>query len=80
MQGARKRQGSRLLLGWALVCGIAAAVFVGASVPEMVAGAAGIASRTLRLILKVAGVVVALPVAFYIVEKFFLDRSTRGGG
>lgn len=74
-----RRPGSRLMLGWALLAGIAAALFLGASVPELIAGAAGIVSRTFRLVLKVAGVVVALPVAFYVVEKYFLDRSSRGG-
>lgn len=73
----QKRPGSRLLLSAALLGGIAAALFIGASVPEIVAGLAGVASRTLRLILKVVGVIVALPVGFYLVEKYFLDRSSR---
>lgn len=72
-----RRQGSRLLLAAALLGGIAAALLIGVSIPETVAGLAGIASRTLRLILKVVGVVVALPVAFYFVERFFLKRSSR---
>ncbi|HEY7528856.1 MAG TPA: hypothetical protein VH660_06860 [Candidatus Deferrimicrobiaceae bacterium] len=79
MSETRKRPGSRLLFGWALLGGIAAAVFLGASIPEIVAGLAGVASRTLRLILKVVGVVVALPVAFYLVEKYFLQKSSRNG-
>ena len=73
----RKRPGSRLLLSAALLGGITAALFIGASVPEIVAGLAGIASRTLRLVLKVVGVIVALPVAFYLVERYFLKRSSR---
>jgi hypothetical protein len=40
-----------------------------------VAGLAGVASRTLRLVLKVVGVIVALPVAFYLVERLFLSRT-----
>lgn len=50
-------------------------MILGVSVPEIVAGFTGVASRTLRLVLKVVGVVVALPVAFYFVERFFLKRS-----
>lgn len=73
----RKRQGSRLLLAAALLGGIVAALFVGASIPEVLAGFAGVASRTLRLVLKVIGVIVALPLAFYLVERFFLKRSSR---
>lgn len=72
-----RRQGSRLLLAVALLGGIAAALLLGVSIPETVAGLAGIASRALRLVLKVVGVVVALPVAFYFVERFFLKRSSR---
>ncbi len=75
--GRQKRPGSRLLLSAALLGGIAAALFIGASVPEIVAGLAGVASRTLRLVLKVVGVIVALPVAFYFVERYFLRRSSR---
>ncbi|HZW37003.1 MAG: hypothetical protein ACM319_04005 [Deltaproteobacteria bacterium] len=77
MSETGKRPGSRLLFGWALLGGIAAAVFLGASIPEIVAGLAGIVSRTLRLILKVVGIVVALPIAFYLVEKYFLNRYPR---
>jgi uncharacterized membrane protein len=75
--GRQKRPGSRLLLSAALLGGIAAALFIGASVPEIVAGLAGVASRTLRLVLKVVGVIVALPVAFFLVERYFLKRSSR---
>jgi hypothetical protein len=75
--GRQKRPGSRLLLSAALLGGIAAALFIGASVPEIIAGLAGVASRTLRLVLKVVGVIVALPVGFYLVERYFLKRSTR---
>jgi hypothetical protein len=74
---SRKRTGSRPLLAAALLGGIAAALFIGASIPEILAGFAGVASRTLRLVLKVVGVIVALPVAFYFVERWFLKRSSR---
>jgi len=72
----QKRPGSRLLLAAALLGGIAAALFLGASIPEILTGLAGVASRTLRLVLKVVGVIVALPVIFYLVEKYFLDRAS----
>ncbi|MBI5343552.1 MAG: hypothetical protein HZB63_09645 [Deltaproteobacteria bacterium] len=68
---------SRLLFAASLLLGIAAALFLGASIPEMVGGIAGIGSRTVRLALKVAGVIVALPVAFYLVERLFLTRAGR---
>jgi len=73
----RKRPGSRLLLAAALLGGVAVALLIGASIPEILAGLAGVASRTLRLVLKVVGVIVALPIAFYFVERFFLKRSSR---
>lgn len=38
---------------------------------------AGIGSRTARLVLKVVGVIVALPVAFYLVERLFLSHTGR---
>lgn len=76
----QKRPGSRPLLAAALLGGIAAALLFGASVPDMIAGFAGIASRTFRLALKVVGVIVALPVAFYLVERFFLKRASRDRG
>jgi len=74
----QKRRGSRLLLALSLFACVAVALFLGASIPEMIAGLAGIASRTVRLVLKVVGVVVALPIAFYLVERMFLNRSRRG--
>lgn len=52
-------------------------MILGVWIPEIVAGIAGIASRTLRLVLKVVGVIVALPIAFYFVERYFLKRSRR---
>lgn len=71
-----RRKGSRLLLAAALVGGVAAALLIGASVPDTVAALVGIASGTLRLVLKVVGVIIALPVAFYFVERFFLKRAS----
>ncbi|MGE5700358.1 MAG: hypothetical protein ACM31N_09895 [Deltaproteobacteria bacterium] len=78
--GRPGRPGSRPLLAAALLGGIAAALFLGASVPDMIAGFAGIASRAFRLALKVVGVIVALPVAFYLVERLFLKKSSRDRG
>ncbi len=73
--GEGKRRGSRLLLAAALLAGIFAAVSIGALIPELLAGYLGVASRTLRLLLKVVGVIVALPAAFYLVEHFFIKRG-----
>jgi len=73
----RKRPGSRLLLAAALLAGIVAALAVGAWVPEALSELFGVSSRTYRLALKVLGVIVALPVAFYLVERLFLKRSSR---
>lgn len=64
-----------MLLAAALLGGIGGALILGVWIPEIVAGVAGIASRTLRLVLKVVGVIVALPIAFYFVERCFLERS-----
>jgi hypothetical protein len=80
MPGRRKPPGSRLLLAAALLGGVAVALLIGASIPEILAGLAGVASRTLRLVLKVVGVIVALPIAFYLVERFFQKRSRGGEG
>lgn len=79
-QGRRKRRGSRLLLAASLLAGVVAALILGASVMEAAAGLAGIASGTVRLVLKVIGVALALPVAFYAIERFFLARSGGRGG
>ncbi len=73
----RKRRGSRLLLAVSLLAGIASALVLGATIPEMIAGIAGVGSGIVRLALKVVGVIVALPIAFYLVEKLFLSRSRR---
>jgi hypothetical protein len=48
---------------------------IGSLVPEVIAGLLGIDSNAIRLSMKVVAVVVALPVMFYLVERFFLGRS-----
>jgi type III secretory pathway component EscS len=55
----------------ALLAGIIAAFSVGVLVPEILAGLLGIDSNTVRLALKVVAVAFALPVMFYLVERFF---------
>jgi hypothetical protein len=37
----------------------------------------GVTSSAVRLGMKVASIVVAIPVGFYLVERCFLSRSTR---
>jgi len=69
--GTGKRPGSRLLMAAALLAGIIAAFSVGVLVPEILAGLLGIDSNTVRLALKVVAVAFALPVMFYLVERFF---------
>jgi hypothetical protein len=71
----RKRPGSRLFLALALLAAVAAALFLGSSVMDTAAGMAGLESGKFRLVLKVVGFLVALPAAFYLVERFFLSRS-----
>jgi uncharacterized membrane protein len=78
--GKRRREGSRALLAVALAAGVAAALFVGARVSDLISDLAGIDSPTVRLGLKVACVVVALPAGFYLVERLFLGRASRRNG
>jgi hypothetical protein len=72
-----KRPGSRLLLAFALAGGALAALYGGARVADLIADALGIASIPVRLVLKVLLMAATLPVAFYLVERFFLERSAR---
>ncbi len=75
--GRTKRPGSRLLLALALAGGALAALCGGARLGDLVADALGVASTRIRLGLKVLLIAAALPAAFYLVEKFFLERATR---
>ncbi len=83
--GRTKRPGSRLLLALALAGGVLAALYGGARLGDLLADALGVASTGLRLGLRVLLIAAALPAAFYLVERFFLERATRrerdrGGG
>lgn len=73
----RRREGSRLLLAVALAAGVAAALYGGARLSDLVSDLAGIDSPSVRLGIKVAFVVAALPAGFYFVERIFLARSVR---
>jgi hypothetical protein len=73
--GRGRRSGSRLLLAAALLLGIAIALSVGARLSDFLSDAAGFESRYLRLGLKVLFMAVALPVGFYLVERFFLNKA-----
>ncbi len=75
--GGTKRPGSRLLLALALACAAFAALYGGARIGDLAADALGIAAVRARLVLKVLLMAAALPAAFYLVERFFLERSTR---
>ncbi len=75
--GGTKRPGSRLLLALALACAAFAAVYAGARVGDLAADVLGITSVPARLVLKVLLMAAALPAGFYLVERFFLARSTR---
>ncbi len=71
------RPGSRAFLAAALLGGVLAALYLGASIPDLVLRALGIVSRTFRIVLKTLLVIAALPLAFYLVEKYFLTRSKK---
>lgn len=75
--GTGKRPGSRLLLAAALLAAVLAAFSIGSQLPEVLSGLLRIDSNAVRLALKVIAVVVALPAMFYLVEKLFLNRTSR---
>ena len=75
----RRRSGSRLLLAVALAGGVVGAFLAGAYISDFLCDVAGIASTAVRLGVKVACIAVAVPAGFYLVERFFLSRSSRGG-
>ncbi len=75
--GPTRRPGSRLLLVLALAGGALAAVYGGARLGDAVADAVGVASVPVRLGLKVLLMAAALPAAFYLVERTFLDWAGR---
>ncbi len=77
-RGGTRRTGSRILLAAALAGGVTAAIIAGAVISDFLCDVAGITSANVRLGIKVASIAVALPAGFYLVERFFLFRSSRG--
>ena len=77
-RGGRKRSGSRFLLAVALAGGVIGAFLAGAHISDFLCDITGVTSTSVRLGVKVASIAVALPVGFYLVERFFLSRSSRG--
>jgi len=73
-----RRTGSRILLAAALAGGVVAAIIAGAVISDFLCDVAGVTSTNVRLGVKVASVAVALPAGFYMVERYFLSRSSRG--
>jgi len=73
--GREKRAGSRLLLGIALFAGTLASICGGALFADFALDLLGVASTTVRLVLKVIAMAAALPAGFYLVERAFLARS-----
>jgi len=72
----RRRPGSRLLLGIALIAGTLASIYGGALLADFVLDLLGVASPPVRLGVKVVAMAVALPAGFYLVERAFLERSS----
>ncbi|MGW8286170.1 MAG: hypothetical protein ACWGPR_10680 [Candidatus Deferrimicrobiaceae bacterium] len=73
-----RRTGSRILLAAALAGGVVAAIIAGAVISDFLCDVAGVTSTDVRLVVKVASIAVSLPVGFYLVERYFLSRSSRG--
>ena len=73
-----RRTGSRLLLAAALAGGVIGAFFAGAMLADVLCDIAGVTSTAARLGVKVACIAASLPAGFYLVERFFLSRSSRG--
>jgi len=73
-----RRTGSRILLAAALAGGVVAAIIAGAGISDFLCDVAGVTSTSVRMGVKVASVAVALPAGFYLVERYFLSRSSRG--
>ena len=73
-----RRTGSRFLLALALAGGVIGAFLAGAHISDFLCDIAGVTSTSVRLGVKVASIAIALPAGFYLVERFFLSRSSRG--
>ena len=76
--GSGKRTGSRLVLAASLVAGITVAIFAGATIADFLSDNMGVTSTAVRIGLKVACIAALLPAGFYLVERYFLFRSSRG--
>jgi len=74
--GRRKRPGSRLLLGIALVLGTLGAIYAGALLADLALDLLGVASPAGRLGVKAIAMAAAVPGGFYLVERAFLARSS----
>jgi hypothetical protein len=72
-----RRTGSRLLLAIALAGGVIGAFLAGAHISDFLCDITGVTSTSVRLGVKVASIALALPAGFYLVERFFLSRSSR---
>jgi len=72
----RKRPGSRLLLGIALVFGTLGSVYAGTLLADFALDLLGVASPPIRLGVKVIAMAASLPAGFYLVERAFLARSS----
>jgi len=75
--GRRKRPGSRLALAVALFAGTLASMYAGARIADFLLDLLGVGWAPVRLGLKVLAVAAALPAGYYVVERFFLERSAR---
>ena len=73
-----RRTGSRFLLALALAGGVIGAFLAGAHISDFLCDITGVTSTSVRLGVKVACIAVALPAGFYLVERLFLSRSSRG--
>jgi hypothetical protein len=73
----QKRPGSRLALAAALLAGTLVSMYAGARLADFLLDLFGVASTPVRLGAKVLAVAAALPAGFYLVERFFLERSAR---
>ncbi|MGB5994564.1 MAG: hypothetical protein WBG20_04030 [Candidatus Deferrimicrobiaceae bacterium] len=74
-----RRTGSRLLLAAALAAGVIGAFLAGAMLADFLCDITGVTSTAVRLGVKIACIAAFLPVGFYLVERIFLSRSSRGG-
>ncbi len=72
-----RRPGSRFLLAAALAGVVVGAFIGGAYVADILCDIFGVVSTGVRLAGKVTAIVILLPAGFYLVERFFLSRSSR---